>query len=680
MISVQTASHSFAQRRGISAVMALAVYVALSVLFFVKPGSLTDRLLVGGPDPQQTVWFLHWWPFAIAHGLNPFISKYAWFPHGFNLTWVTAVPLAALIIAPVTVLGGAVLSYNLLMLAAPVLSAWTAFLLARYLTRDWWASLVAGYLFGFSSYELGQLLGHLNLDMTFLVPVAILLCVRRARGDMSRPAFIIALALVLLGELGLSTEILATLCVLGAISWVIFFIIAPKMDRRALGLLAVDGAIAGILMAALAAPFLFYLVRGLPDVPPEIASAATYSADPLNFIIPTDVTRLGRTVFTAIAGHFTGDAAEQGAYLGLPLIFLIALYFRDNLARPYARALLIATCVLAVLSMGPLLHINGIPMDMPLPWRLAGWVPVIRSAMPTRFTMYVSLCAAVAAALYLSASGAGVWRPWRYVLAGVACLFLVPNPRLYAWMPWPEQPFFTPQNVRQALGPHPDALILPFVWDGPGMAWQMDAGMRFAQSGGYVGFKPYGEGDWPVFEELSSGVPGPDFRNDLTAFCATHRVDYILVGPGTPAKLGAAISILGWPAHDDHGVQVVKVPSLATASYSYVQGDYWPSEAAPGWMGSKIRIVTHNHPEAVALNGRWRPAWLGPVQMTVSGPSWHTVYTIGQSDTRTIRLPANGTFTLTANSTFVPNQIIHNGDDRKLSIAISLKGASERPQ
>ena len=75
---------------------------------------------------------------------------------------------------PLTWLANPVVSFNVLTLLAPALSAWTAFLLARYLTRDRFASFIGGYLFGFSSYELGQLLGHLHMDLIFIVPLLLL--------------------------------------------------------------------------------------------------------------------------------------------------------------------------------------------------------------------------------------------------------------------------------------------------------------------------------------------------------------------------------------------------------------------------------------------------------------------------------------------------------------------------
>ena len=61
------------------------------------------------------------------------------------------------------------------------MTAWTAFLLCRYLTRSLWASLVGGYLFGFSSYMIGQIEGHLHMTTVFLLPLIALVVIRYVR-------------------------------------------------------------------------------------------------------------------------------------------------------------------------------------------------------------------------------------------------------------------------------------------------------------------------------------------------------------------------------------------------------------------------------------------------------------------------------------------------------------------
>jgi hypothetical protein len=202
---------------------------------------------------------------------------------------------------------------------------------------------------------------------------------------------------------------------------------------------------------------------------------------------------------------------------------------------------------------------------------LALKLPLIRSALPTRFTMYVALAASVAAALYLATPGIGRWRLWRFVLAGVACLSLVPNVRVYRWSRWPVQPFFTPQNILQKLGNMPNVLVLPFGAYAPSLAWQLDAGMRFTQSGGYVGFKPYSEWGWLTFlGELTTGAVSQQFGNDLAAFCAIHHVNYILIGPGTPSSIIAAVSELRWTQSVERGVLVTQVPPPSQYSFYYI--------------------------------------------------------------------------------------------------------------
>ena len=100
-----------------------------------------------GYDPQIFIWSLAWWPHAVAHGDNPFVTRAIWFPYGLNLTWSTTIPGLALLFAPVTLLAGAIVAYDVAAVLLPALAAWTAYLLCRYLTGALWPSLVGGYLF-----------------------------------------------------------------------------------------------------------------------------------------------------------------------------------------------------------------------------------------------------------------------------------------------------------------------------------------------------------------------------------------------------------------------------------------------------------------------------------------------------------------------------------------------------
>src|SRR5205807_388200 len=165
----------------------------------------TTRTL-GNADRDKTIlmWSFLWWPHAIAHGHDPFVANVVWSPHGVDLSWVTSSPTLALALAPFTAMFGAVFSYNLAALAAPPLAAWTTFLLARHLTRNLPASLVAGFLFGFSPYVISQSVTHLNLSFICLLPVAGLLAVRFFEGSLSARWYTGLLALILVLQFGIS--------------------------------------------------------------------------------------------------------------------------------------------------------------------------------------------------------------------------------------------------------------------------------------------------------------------------------------------------------------------------------------------------------------------------------------------------------------------------------------------
>jgi hypothetical protein len=548
----------------LACVVPLVIYAAISLIYFGGFQSWTHEYMGTGPDPITYVWFIHWWPFAIQHHLNPFVTDYVWHPHAINLAWTTSIPLVALTLWPVTATAGPILAYNIATVMAPALSAWTAFLLAHYLSRRWLPSLLAGYLFGFSSYELGQMMGHLNLVLVFLVPLAVLLCIARLRNDLSRRMFIPALALVLTAQMGISTEILASLCLLGAAAWWIFLVFAQTHERERFWWLAKDIALTAPLTMLFAAPFLYYLWHGIAHGQPFHTSPTEYSADPLNYVVPTSVNLVGAHLQSETAKHFTGELAEQGAYLGLPLIAMMVWYFRDHYRTAVGKALLITVIAIAVLSLGPRLHIANHVTPVRLPWHLFIKIPAIAQALPTRFTLYVALCASMIAALWMADAKTVRQSIARIALALLAVVALLPNRTTFPWVPWPVHAFFQAPHLQGVPGKLPNVLILPFSDRGAGMAWQVDAGMSFTQAAGYLGPDPRDE-DASFLKQLRESEPTPGFAQDLTAYCLAHEVDYIVVGPGTADSVAKKIDELSWEKYLDRSILVVIPPGRTSA-------------------------------------------------------------------------------------------------------------------
>jgi hypothetical protein len=102
-----------------------------------------------------------------------------------NPSWTTWVPLEALISWPITANLGPVASYNFLSLISLPLAAWSAFVLCRYVSGSWWASLVGGYVFGFSGYMISYLwVGDLCLIAVLPIPLAVYALVRALDGKL----------------------------------------------------------------------------------------------------------------------------------------------------------------------------------------------------------------------------------------------------------------------------------------------------------------------------------------------------------------------------------------------------------------------------------------------------------------------------------------------------------------
>jgi hypothetical protein len=558
----------------------LVLYLTLALLLLGCNVSWTQYYFGYSTDSLQFAWFLNWWPFAITHGINPFICRYVSFPAGYNFTWATSVPVLSILLWPVTVLASPVLSYNILALAGPALSAWTGFLLAREVTRSWAASAVGGFLFGFSMLELTAA-GELNLESLCLIPLAFLLGIWRLRGRLQRRSFIILLSLLLTAQLGISTEFLASLCIMGALAWLIFLLFAPASERSFYWRLALDIALAAPLTLVLASPFLYYLLRGLPDVPARINGSSFQSTEILRFFLPAAPVHSGGEALAGIARLLGGFAPDYWTFISPPVLLILALYFCRNIRKPYRGALLASICVAVTLALGVVVEFNGKSTGIPLPWAVFSHIPVVRSIVPARLLNYVILGASIAVALWLAEPAPRALRLLRFALAGLACLYsvpakvlLVPTPwekqRImemqteFRWSRWPEQPFFSAEHVRAALGPMskraPNVLILPDPLISPGMAWQLNAGLSFTQATGYTGFRLNHEQKWSGMDGLIYGLLPPDFPAFFPAFCAAHRVDYILIGPGVPPGVVSAIEALGWPRRMDQGIEIITPP------------------------------------------------------------------------------------------------------------------------
>ncbi|OYV41929.1 MAG: hypothetical protein B7Z81_00280 [Acidocella sp. 20-61-6] len=180
--------------------LACAFLIALSlVMFWVERLHEQGFVYLGwGADPEFFIWSLNWFPFAWVHHLPLLTTNFVRAPVGASLAWRTSVPALALLTAPFTLKYGALTSYNFLMMLAPGLTGAGAYLAAKELCGKTLPSFIAGLVFGFSSYEMGQSLGHLNLSFIVAIPLCLFIYFRAVKKNWSPLQMGISLGFLLL--------------------------------------------------------------------------------------------------------------------------------------------------------------------------------------------------------------------------------------------------------------------------------------------------------------------------------------------------------------------------------------------------------------------------------------------------------------------------------------------------
>jgi hypothetical protein len=456
-------------------VYGLLAFVYLGLRLVVEGGS---RFLGSGDDPKAFIWSFGWWPHAILHGENPFVTHSIWAPSGLNLVWATSVPGLALLFSPVTLLAGPVAAYDVAGVLLPALAAWAAFLLCRYLTRSFWPSFVGGYVFGFSSYMLGQEQGHFHLSAVFVLPLVALVALRYVRNEMDGRAAALRLGPLLGFELLVSTEVSFTLALALMIGMTLAWVFVAERRRR-IAALAVPLAAGYAFAALLTAPFVYYALAGFRSV--TLSEPWLYVTDLLNFVVPTRISFASLGWAHSISALFPGNDAERGAYLGLPALLIVALFARKGIRTPSGRFLLAALAVAVVASLGPRLTVAG-RESIELPWSLvAGW-PLFDNVLTERLVLYVSLAAAVIVALWTAAQPNGLGR---WLLPALLLIAIAPNPAADVWATRYSVPaFFTSRTYTSCLDSGETILPLPGITANEALTWQAAAGYRFRMTAG----------------------------------------------------------------------------------------------------------------------------------------------------------------------------------------------------
>ena len=558
---------------------AFVFYALLSLLFFARglAGQFTTAHFGKGADAPLMMWCLVWWPHAIANGLNPFLTNAYWAPHGFNITWSTSIPLASLIAAPLTRAIGPIGSLNVLCLASFPLAGWCAFLLCHYLSRNYWASILGGYIFGFSPFLLGQLsYARLHTLWIFPVPLAVYFVARRLKGDLTTRAFVAALALILVVEFLCAAEIFAMMTIFGGVILVLGWLDSPTGDRDRITAVIVELAGSYLIALLVVSPYLYYMLVSQRPYSGTMWPETLLAADLLNFLVPSPSNALGTISWLdRLSAPFNaGIAAEEVAYLGLPVVLIAVHYIWINWRDPFAKLIAFALLIMLMLSLGPHLIVEGKALRVSLPWSLLR-ISVLENAAPGRFCAYIYLIFAIVSSLWLSS--VRLTNGSKIAVGALVVISLLPNLSADYWIhPANEPKFFSDGLYRNYLRQNETVLVLPFWTRNDSMLWQAESHMYFHMAGG-PGPWPAKFAIWPVVDAFSRQTYVPDAAIQLRAYLTDHNISTLIVTDDSLTTWAPLLATLDVPIVREGGVSLYRTSQISktpTKSLSALRMDF----------------------------------------------------------------------------------------------------------
>ena len=586
-------SRSEGRRTSGATTTVVVAYIALAVAFFHGLWFTDPRTVMQpGGDQYNFAWFLNWVPWSVLHGHSPFYSDYLNYPGGVNLVTNAGVVALGAVFSPVTLIAGPVLTLNVIETLSMAGSAIAAYFLVLRYVRWRPAAFTGGLLYGFSPFMRAEI-GHLHLTFAVLPPLIFLIVdelVARHRWR-ARTAGI-TLGLLCVAQFLISSEILfdtAIVVVVAVVTAAIGLAFSDRDQLTARVRRTVEGGAwaAGVAGLLLAYP-IWFSVAGPAHISGKIQLVPqAYRADLLGPIVPDMYQLISPSSLAKIANRFANSTAENGSYLGIILMAVLAVTVVVRRRTRIIQVAAVTGVATFILSMGSGLVVKSPPpaqpSGLPLPGRIFADLPLLSNAIPSRFALFTSLCAGIVLAMAMEGLHDRWSRPARTavqaashrarshrsrshrgrnrwpatiapILLAAACLVLLIPAPLDGTGPSGVPAFFTspalqriPAGSVAVLYPYPSSTVPN------GSLWQAVADFHFRQPGGTI-LEPGGpNGDVAFDPTVGYGVntltarvliamqqghiptETPALRSALRAqFASWHVQSFVAFPAGTP--------------------------------------------------------------------------------------------------------------------------------------------------
>ena len=543
------------------ALLALMVYSILCLTFFgkdvVSHGIASGGIGGGAWDIVYFAWVLEWWRYSFLHLLNPFYTTMIFAARGIDLSWNPLImPTFGIILMPLTIIFGAIQTANILLFLLPVLAAFSVFVLCHHLTKAFLPSLLAGYIFGFSSYMQDAYIQSLpNTGSIFLIPILVFISLRLIEGNMKTSSFVIFSTTILSLQFGIFPETCLTMVLFGLVFLAICFtFMEHRNDRIKILRLTRWLFVSSIFSFIIISPELYAMLVKHYYSGPKFGWSRS---DLLSFLIPNYMNMIGGGTFRSLSQKFVTGPWSVSGYLGLPLFIVIILFFKKYLQTLRGKILSISFLAIFVSSLGgPTLLIAGAP-TISMPWKYLMHVPLLDDAQPHRFTLYLFLIASVMVAQWTSDSSINV--RFRWLLSLLIIAFLIP---VHSGSTLQREPSFFSSGLYAKYFSKGDNVFI--VSDTFGMQEQLETHFFLKIPDG-ISEGPDTTSSDPdqksVSDFLREGKGLNEPRNTLSRFFIKEHVKAIVATQGFRKRVDALLRPLGLTSIDVQDVKIYIINS-----------------------------------------------------------------------------------------------------------------------
>jgi hypothetical protein len=399
------------------AAAAAYLIIALAVLAPIIAQMSTLAPGIGG-DSYQNLWDLWWVVHAVSSMHSIWFTSYLFHPVGANLLYQTMSPISAIITAPFQAIS-IPFAYNVMLVLGFVISGLCMYALAKYVTRNAYASFLAGLFFSFSAFHLAQAYAHIDWLTIGWIPLSLYFFLKTLNEENK---FINAAGLgvcfVLASFMGDIEQGIMVVLVLLAV-------LAAYMIKGSSRKLVLNRRFVESMLLALAVAFVLGSWGFIPIAHAILSGGAAQQTGYLNqlqnnalwsdtlasFFVPSYYNGIfdskPSAYFNGVFEYATQqgvipDQSERVAYVGYT-VMLLALYGILKNRKEY-KLWLGLLIIFGWLSLGPYLQLGGTSFTNPTPvpglYLIYHFVPIVNVIRePDRLYLVFSMCAAVLAAL-----------------------------------------------------------------------------------------------------------------------------------------------------------------------------------------------------------------------------------------------------------------------------------------